>query len=69
MHLFHLPSLNFHFDDWKKIQSPKKKKEIDLTKDIPIHLVYLTTWVDEYNQPVFGDDIYEYDKYQQRVIR
>ena len=28
MHLFHLPSLNFHFDDWKKIQSPKKKKEI-----------------------------------------
>ena len=49
-----------------KIIKSKKKNEIDITKDIPINLVYLTTWVDEKNQLIFGDDIYQYDKYQRR---
>ncbi len=53
----------------KSVLLSKQKKEIDLTRDIPIHLVYLTAWVDTNNQLVFGDDIYQYDKYQQRVIR
>ena len=48
------------------IISSKKKTEIDITKDIPIHLVYLKTWVDANNQLVFADDIYEYDRYQKR---
>ena len=48
------------------ILTSKKKTEIDITKDIPIHLVYLTTWVNSSNQLVFGDDIYEYDRYQIR---
>ena len=51
------------------VLSSKKKKELDLTKDIPIHLIYLTVWVDDNNQLIFGDDIYQYDRYQQRVIR
>lgn len=55
--------------DVKSILSSKKKKEIDLTRDIPIHLIYLTAWVDANNQLIFGDDIYQYDRYQQRVIR
>jgi len=53
----------------KSVLSSIKKKEIDLTRDIPIHLVYLTTWVDAHNQLIFADDIYQYDKYQKRVIR
>jgi len=48
------------------IIASKKKAEIDITKDLPIHLVYLTTWVDANNQLVFGDDIYQYDRYQTR---
>jgi murein L,D-transpeptidase YcbB/YkuD len=44
----------------------KKKTEVDITKDIPIHLTYLTTWVNANNQLIFGDDIYQYDKYQIR---
>ncbi len=48
------------------ILSSKKKTEVDITKDIPIHLVYLTTWVNSNNQLVFADDIYQYDKYQIR---
>jgi len=55
--------------DVKSILKSKKKKEIDLTRDIPIHLVYLTAWVDANNQLIFGDDIYQYDRYQKRVIR
>ncbi len=53
----------------KSILKSKKKKEIDLTKDIPINLVYITTWVDKYNRLIFGDDIYSYDKHQKRFIR
>jgi len=48
------------------IVASKKKTEIDITKDLPIHLVYLTTWVDANNQLTFGDDIYQYDQYQIR---
>jgi murein L,D-transpeptidase YcbB/YkuD len=48
------------------IIASKKKTEIDITQDLPIHLVYLTTWVDANNQLVFGDDIYQYDRYQIR---
>ena len=48
------------------ILTSKKKAEIDITKDLPIHLVYLTTWIDANNQLVFGDDIYQYDRYQIR---
>lgn len=46
--------------------SSKVKREIDITNDIPINLVYLTTWVNNNNQLMFGDDIYHYDKYQLR---
>ena len=55
-------------EEVRTLLATKKKKEIDLTRDIPINLVYLTTWVDENNQLIYGDDIYQYDRYQQRVI-
>jgi len=48
------------------IITSKKKTEVDITQDIPIHLVYLTTWVNSNNELMFGDDIYEYDRYQKR---
>jgi len=53
-------------DSVNNVIASKKKTEVDITKDIPIHLVYLTTWVNANNQLVFGDDIYQYDKYQKR---
>ena len=53
----------------KKILKSKKKKEVDLTKDLPIHLVYLTTWTNRKGELILGDDIYQYDRYQERVIR
>jgi len=58
--------------NWNRVQSildTQKKEEIDISNDIPISLVYLTTWVNSNNELVFGDDIYKYDQYQRRIIR
>jgi murein L,D-transpeptidase YcbB/YkuD len=58
--------------EWVKMRNilvRKKKEEIDISNDIPISLVYLTTWVNGNNELVFGDDIYQYDRHQIRVIR
>ena len=57
---------NINEEQVNTILTSKKKTEIDITKDFPINLVYLTTWVDANNQLIFGDDIYQYDKYQIR---
>jgi len=53
----------------KRILESKQKKELNLTHDIPINLVYLTTWIDPNNQLIFGEDIYGYDQHQKRIIR
>ena len=61
------PNLN-----WNRVQNilkTKQKEEIDISNDIPISLVYLTTWVNSNNELVFGGDIYKYDQYQRRIIR
>lgn len=53
----------------KRILKSRQKQELDLVHDIPINLVYLTTWVDKDNRLIFGDDIYQYDQHQKRFIR
>ena len=40
------------------------EKSIGLSKKIPVHLVYLTSWVDENGILQFREDIYNYDKLQ-----
>ena len=40
------------------------EKSIGLSKKIPVHIVYLTSWVDEEGQLQFREDIYNYDKIQ-----
>lgn len=57
---------NMSVPEVNSILKSKIKMELDVTKDIPINLIYLTTWVDGNNQLFFGDDIYKYDKYQIR---
>ena len=53
--------------DLGKIDSILKEtneKSIGLSKKIPVHLVYLTSWVDEEGQLQFREDVYNYDKIQ-----
>lgn len=44
------------------------EKAIGLNKKIPIHIVYLTSWVDENGVLQFRDDIYNFDKIQKEFL-
>ncbi len=44
------------------------EKSIGLDKKIPIHIVYLTSWVDENGVFQFRDDIYNFDKMQKDLL-
>lgn len=55
-------SLNLEKID--SILKETNEKSIGLSKKIPVHIVYLTSWVDEEGQLQFREDIYNYDKIQ-----
>jgi L,D-transpeptidase YcbB len=44
------------------------KTTIGLDKKIPVHIVYLTSWVDENGKLQFRDDIYNYDRIQKKLM-
>jgi len=57
---------------YNKCQSIFKKKEktqIDLDNKVPIHIIYLTTWIDSDGLLHYYNDIYNYDKHQKRAIQ
>lgn len=56
------------YDEALEILSDLEKTEIDLEKTIPIHIVYLTAFVDENGVLQFRDDIYGFDKIQQQIM-
>lgn len=50
------------------LSSPVSEKAISLEKKIPIHIVYLTSWVDENGVLQFREDIYNFDKIQKELL-
>jgi L,D-transpeptidase YcbB len=44
------------------------EKSIGLNKKIPIHIVYITSWVDENGVLQFREDIYNFDKLQKEFL-
>ena len=46
------------------LSSKVSEKSIGLDKKIPIHIIYLTSWVDENGVLQFREDIYNFDKIQ-----
>ena len=44
------------------------EKSIGLDKKIPIHIIYLTSWVDENDVLQFREDIYNFDKMQKELL-
>ncbi|MBU3013657.1 L,D-transpeptidase family protein [Poseidonibacter lekithochrous] len=59
---------NFDFTKASSILEDVEKTQIGLKKKIPVHMVYLTSWVDENNNIQFRDDIYRYDRIQKRLM-
>lgn len=51
-----------------EILEDSKEKALNLNKKVPIHLIYLTSWVDEDDVLQFREDIYGYDKLQKELI-
>jgi murein L,D-transpeptidase YcbB/YkuD len=62
-----LEDKNLNLDKIDLILKEASEKSIGLTKKIPIHLVYLTSWVDEDGRLQFREDIYNYDKIQKEL--
>lgn len=44
------------------------EKSVGLNNKIPIHIVYLTAWVDENGKLQFREDIYNFDKMQKELL-
>ncbi|MCF8000566.1 MAG: L,D-transpeptidase family protein [Halanaerobiales bacterium] len=59
----------------EEILSSEKETKIELSEKIPIHIIYMTAWVDDEGQLQFRDDIYSRDEnlievfYSQKVGR
>lgn len=58
----------FKYEEAQKILDDIEKKDLDLKNKIPVHIVYLTSWIDEEGNIQFRDDIYNYDKMQIKYI-
>ncbi len=56
------------YKEAKEILKNIEKTDIDLSKKIPIHIIYLTSWIDENGKVQFRDDIYNYDKMQNNLL-
>ncbi|MDX9899900.1 MAG: L,D-transpeptidase family protein [Aliarcobacter sp.] len=50
------------------LSSKVSEKSIGLDKKIPIHIIYLTSWVDENSVLQFREDIYNFDKIQKELL-
>jgi murein L,D-transpeptidase YcbB/YkuD len=61
------PSVNY--DRCQRVLKGKSKKQLNLTHHVPVHIVYLTAWVDSKGLLHYCDDIYNYDKRQKRIVR
>lgn len=59
---------NIDFDLAKDILKDIQRTDFSLKKTIPVHLVYLTSWVDEKGKVHFREDIYDFDKMQGEIL-
>jgi len=59
---------NFDYTKASSILEDIEKTQIGLKKKLPVHMVYLTSWIDENNNLQFRDDIYKYDKMQKKLM-
>ena len=51
----------------KKVLKGKKKKQLNLSQHVPVHIVYLTAWINSDGLLHYRDDVYNYDSKQHRL--
>ncbi|HIM93822.1 MAG TPA: murein L,D-transpeptidase, partial [Campylobacterales bacterium] len=52
----------------KRVLRGKNKKQLNLANKVPVHIVYLTAWINSDGLLHYRNDIYNYDKKQIRSI-
>jgi murein L,D-transpeptidase YcbB/YkuD len=52
----------------RRILRGKTKTQLNLSNQVPVHIVYLTAWINSDGLLHYRNDIYHYDKKQQRAI-
>lgn len=60
--------INVDYTEANKFLEEIDKTQIQLDKKIPVHMVYLTSWIDEKGIIQFRDDIYKYDEIQKELL-
>jgi len=58
-----------NYNRCQQILKGKDKRQLNLSNSVPVHIVYLTAWIDNKGLLNYCDDIYYYDKKQQRTIQ
>lgn len=53
----------------QEVISKGKEKSVKLKEPIPVNIIYLTSWVDQYGQVQFRNDIYGRDKRLDRYLK
>jgi murein L,D-transpeptidase YcbB/YkuD len=55
-------------EEVKKWYDSLKTKHMGLTKKLPVHTAYLTTYINECGELLIFDDIYGFDKSQKLIL-
>jgi len=58
-----------NYNRCQKILKGKNKTQLNLSNSVPVHIVYLTAWINSDGLLNYCDDIYHYDRKQRRAIR
>lgn len=59
---------NLDFEEANEVLKDINKTQIGLNRKIPVHMVYLTSWIDENGKIQFRDDVYKYDRMQRKLL-
>lgn len=53
----------------QRILRGKRKTQLNLSKPVPVHIVYLTAWINSDGLLHYRNDVYHYDRKQRRTIQ
>lgn len=56
-----------NYNSAKRILKGKEKKQLNLSEKVPVHIVYLTAWINTDGLLHYRSDIYNYDSKQHRL--
>ncbi len=59
---------NIDYEEANIILEDIDKKDLKLENKIPVHMVYLTSWIDQEGKLQFRDDIYNHDLIQEEIL-